>query len=188
MKPKDSPMRVNYSKPAAAALVCLTLALSLAGCHKAPEADNDDGADMAIAEPIEYTPAEKAAIQATFPAPYNTADLSAGEKQFGKCRSCHTIASNQMNLTGPHLYGVFGRKSGTVAGYTFTQAMTAHNVVWDFDTLDAYIASPQTVVKGTKMGYAGIQNETDRHNLIAYLKLETTPGLKSSATHSQSAP
>lgn len=185
---KDALMRACYSKTAVAAWLCLSLGLALLACHKAPVADNDDGADMALSEPIEYTPAEKAAIQATFPAPYNTADLAAGEKQFGKCRSCHTITPGKMNLTGPHLYGVFGRKSGTVAGYTFTEAMTAHNVVWDFDTLDTYINAPQTVVKGTKMGYAGIQNETDRHNLIAYLKLETTPGLKNSATSSQPAP
>jgi cytochrome c len=80
-----------------------------------------------------------------------------------------------MNMVGPLLYGVFGRKSGTEPGYSFSEAMTAHDVTWDFDTLDTYIAAPQTVVKGTKMSYQGIKDETDRHNLLAYLKLETTP-------------
>ena len=153
----------------------LILLLAIGGCHKAPAADNDDGQTMVMAAPAEYTPAEKAAILATFPAPYNTADLEDGAKQFNKCRACHTITSDKMNMTGPHLYGVFGRKSGTEPGYTFTEAMTAHNVVWDFDTLDTYLTSPQSVVKGTKMGFAGITDETQRHNLIAYLKLETTP-------------
>ena len=147
--------------------------LILSGCDS--KADNDDAPDVVMAAPHVYTDAENTAIQATFPAPYNTADLAAGEKQFTKCRACHTIGPDKMNLVGPHLYGVFGRKSGTEPGYTFTEAMTAHNVTWDFDTLDTYLAAPQSVVKGTKMSYQGIQNETDRRNLIAWLKLETTP-------------
>ncbi len=147
--------------------------LVLSACSQ--KADNDDAPDVVMATPHTYTDAEKTAIRATFPAPYNTADLAAGEKQFTKCRACHTIGPDKMNLVGPHLYAVFGRKSGTEPGYSFTEAMTAHNVTWDFDTLDTYIAAPQTVVKGTKMSYQGIKDETDRHNLIAYLKLETTP-------------
>jgi cytochrome c len=147
--------------------------LVLAGCGQ--KADNDDAPDVVMSTPHTYSDAEKAAIQATFPAPYNTADLAAGETQFNKCRSCHTIGADKMNMVGPHLYGVFGRKSGTEPGYSFSEAMTAHDVTWDFDTLDTYIAAPQTVVKGTKMSYQGIKDETDRHNLLAYLKLETTP-------------
>ena len=161
--------------------------VSLAGCNKA--ADNDSGQTMVMAEPAEYTPAEKATIQATFPAPYNTADLAEGEKQFMKCRACHTITPDKMNMTGPHLYGVFGRKSGTEPGYTYTDAMTAHNTVWDFATLNTYLASPQAVVKGTKMSFPGILDDAKRQDLIAYLKLETTPHEAASAdSASASAP
>ena len=158
--------KVKTGACALAALLCL------AGCHKASPSS---GADAAFAEPPEFTPAQKAQILATFPAPYNTADLDAGEKQFNKCRSCHTITADKMNMTGPHLYGVFGRHAATAEGYTYSDAMKAHNVTWDFDTLDVYLKSPQTVVAGTKMGFTGIENDTDRHNLIAYLKAETTP-------------
>ncbi|MGA9657980.1 MAG: cytochrome c family protein [Asticcacaulis sp.] len=159
--------------------VLATAALLLSACNKAPPpervADNDDGETITMAAPHVFTDAEKKTIQASFPAPYDTADLAAGEQQFVKCRACHTITANKMNLTGPHLYGLFGRKSGTEPGYTYSEAMKNHNVVWDFATLDTYIAAPQTVVKGTKMSYQGIKDETDRHNLLAYLKLETTP-------------
>jgi len=165
-----------YVKSGAVAAAALLL---LCACHKADTASATD--DNAFAEPPEFTAAQKAKIVATFPAPYNTADLDAGEKQFNKCRSCHTITAGKMNMTGPHLYGVFGRHAATAEGYTYSDAMKAHNVVWDFDTLDVYLKSPQTVVKGTKMGFMGIQNDTDRHNLIAYLKAETTPGLADSA-------
>ncbi len=162
------------------ALVCV---LVLAGCNRP---GGSDGGDMAMADPIIHTPAEAAAIQAAFPAPYNTADLAAGEKQFGKCRSCHMLAPGAMDMTGPNLYGVFGRKSGTKPGYPFSDAMIAHNTVWDFDTLDTYLTSPQTVVKGTKMGFMGIQDAADRRNLIAYLKLENTP-VQAAASDSASA-
>ncbi len=168
-----------------AILLLSAAGLVLGACS--PKADNDDAPDVVMATPHVYSDAEKIAIQATFPAPYNTADMAAGEKQFNKCRACHTIGADKMNLVGPHLYGLFGRKSGTEPGYTFTEAMTAHNVTWDYDTLDAYIAAPQTVVKGTKMSYQGIKDETDRHNLIAYLKLETTPYVPPSASEASNA-
>jgi cytochrome c len=156
------------------ALLFAVLTISLAACNRSP--GGEDSAEAAgLGAPVEYTAAEKATIQATFPAPYNTADLAAGEKQFNKCRACHTISPNSMNMTGPHLYGVFGRHSASAAGYTYSDAMKAHNVVWDFKTLDEFLKAPQTVVKGTKMGFMGVPKDDDRRNLIAYLKLETTP-------------
>lgn len=158
---------------AASALVVLAASGVLWGCNRSDSAEG--GQDMVMAEPREYSPAEKASIQATFPAPFNTADLEAGEKQFNKCRACHTITPDGMNMTGPHLYGVFGRHSASVSGYTYSDAMMKHNVTWNFNTLDVYLADPQQVVKGTKMGFMGIPNEADRHNLIAYLALETQP-------------
>ena len=76
-------------------------------------------------------------------------------------------------MTGPHLYGVFGRHAATAKSYTYSDAMTKHDVVWDFNTLDVYLKAPQQVVKGTKMGFMGIESDTQRRNLIAYLALET---------------
>ena len=179
------------SKAKHALLALSAPALLLGACHRtAPAADTGDGADMTIADPVEYSDAQKAAILATFPAPYNAADLAEGEKEFNKCRVCHTITPDKMNMTGPHLYGVFGRKSGSTPGYPFTEAMTKHDVVWGFDTLDAYLTSPQTVVKGTKMGFQGIQDADKRRNLIAYLALESQPHpeVSNAATGSPSAP
>ena len=118
---------------------------------------------MVMAEPKDYTPAERTAIQATFPAPFNTADLAAGEKQFNKCRACHTITPDGMNMSGPHLFGVFGRKAATAAGYPYSDAMRKYAVVWDYETLDIFLKAPQATVKGTKMGFAGIQDADKRH-------------------------
>lgn len=159
--------------------------LALAACGR--KADNDDGAVVELAQLPDYTPEEKAALLAAMPAPFNTADLTDGAKQFAKCASCHTITADKMNLTGPHLYGVFGRKSGSEPGYPFSKAMTAHNVIWDFDTLDTFVAAPQATVKGTKMGFQGIPDAEHRRNLIAYLKIETTPRPEPSSATSESA-
>jgi cytochrome c len=159
--------------------------LALNACER--KADNDDGAVIELAQPVEYTAEEKAALLAAMPAPFNAADLADGEKQFAKCRSCHTITADKMNLTGPHLYGLFGRKSGTEPGYTFSKAMTDHNVVWDFTTLDTFVAAPQATVKGTKMGFAGIADAEHRRNLIAYLKVEGTPRAEPAPAASKSA-
>ncbi|ESQ89279.1 hypothetical protein ABAC460_13375 [Asticcacaulis sp. AC460] len=147
--------------------------LALSACGR--KADNDNGAVVELAQTVDYTPAEKAALLAAMPAPFNAADLADGEKQFAKCRSCHTITADKSNLTGPHLYGVFGRKSGTEPGYLFTEAMTGHDTVWDFATLDTFISAPQATVKGTKMSFQGIADAEHRRNLIAYLKVQTTP-------------
>ncbi len=156
---------------AVSALVLLASVAGLSGCNQ--NTGVEDGPDIVMADPKVYTPAEKAAIQATFPAPFNAADLEDGEKQFGKCRACHTITPDGMNMTGPHLYGVFGRHAATAKGYTYSDAMSKHDVVWDFNTLDVYLKAPQQVVKGTKMGFMGIESDTQRRNLIAYLALET---------------
>lgn len=119
--------------------------------------------------------AETAALLATLPAPYNAADLKAGEKAWNKCRSCHTLIDGGIDMVGPNLHGVFGRRSGTKPGYQYSDAMKAHDAVWDYATLDDYLGHPQQTVKGTKMGFLGLKDETERRNLIAYLKVETTP-------------
>ena len=155
----------------AVSAIVLSIVAGLYGCNR--NSGVQDGPDMVMAEPKAYTPAEIAAIQATFPAPFDAADMTAGEKQFNKCRACHTITPDGMNMTGPHLYGVFGRHSATASGYTYSDAMMKHNVTWDFKTLDVYLKAPQEVVRGTKMGFMGIPNDADRRNLIAYLALET---------------
>lgn len=96
-----------------------------------------------------------------------------GKKIFLQCATCHTITKGGKDMTGPNLHGVFGRKAGTKAGYTYSPAMKAYGVVWSEQTLDVYLAAPQKVVKGTKMGFVGLPKPEQRKALIAYLKTET---------------
>jgi cytochrome c len=113
------------------------------------------------------------ALLASYPAPYNTADIENGERKFGMCRSCHSIAPGGPNMTGPNLHGVFGRKAAQAPGYNYSEALKTHDIVWDAAHLDQWLANPRTYLPGTKMSFAGLSDAKDRTDLIAYLMLET---------------
>lgn len=95
------------------------------------------------------------------------ADVAAGEKVFGKCKSCHSIEGK--NMTGPHLNGVEGRARGSVEGFVYSAAMASNHAPWTPEEMYAFIKMPKTYVPGTKMGFAGLASPQDRANVIAYL-------------------
>lgn len=68
------------------------------------------------------------------------------------------------------MWGVFGQRSAIVRNFAYSKAMNDYNVIWDEATLDIFLASPMTVVEGTKMTYSGLESTEDRENVIAYLK------------------
>ncbi|MER9326715.1 cytochrome c family protein [Mesorhizobium sp. M0488] len=99
-------------------------------------------------------------------------DAAAGEKVFTKCKVCH-IADQDKNKIGPSLNGVVGRTAGTHPGFSYSQAMVAagkSGVKWDEATLATYLHDPKAMVKGTKMAFAGLKQDEDVANVIAYLK------------------
>ncbi|MDP3174411.1 MAG: cytochrome c family protein [Phenylobacterium sp.] len=157
------------SRSSALAAICLSSGLLVSACGPS------GGASKTAVEAMS-SPAEKQAALASLPAPYNTGDLENGERQFGVCRSCHTIAPGGRNMTGPNLYGVFGRKAGSVDGFAYSDAVKAAGFVWDGAHLDQWLTNPRTFLPGTKMSFAGIKAEKDRVDLIAYLKVETGAG------------
>ena len=99
-------------------------------------------------------------------------DPALGKKVFVKCQACHSLEAGK-NKVGPSLHGVIGRASGTEADFNYSDAMKNAHLTWDPETLDKYLTKPRDVVPGTKMSFAGLRNETDRKDLIAYLKVET---------------
>lgn len=97
-------------------------------------------------------------------------DAAKGEKVYKKCKSCHLV-DKEKHKTGPHLVNLFGREAGSVDGYKkYSKAMKASGIVWNEETLDAYLAAPKKYVKGTRMAFAGLKKEDDRANVITYLK------------------
>lgn len=119
------------------------------------------------------TAEQKTALLATLPAPYDNADLANGQRVFARCRACHTITEGGPNMTGPNLYGVFGRAAGAAEGYNYSTAVKQAGFVWDADHLNNWLENPRTFLKGTKMSFAGIPDATDRRDVIAFLKVET---------------
>ncbi|MCV2863441.1 c-type cytochrome [Albidovulum sediminicola] len=99
---------------------------------------------------------------------FAAADAGAGEKVFGKCKACHKTDGS--NGTGPHLDGVVDRAVGSVAGFSYSDAMGSHGGTWAPAELDAFLANPKGAVPGTKMSFAGLPKAEDRVNLIAYLQ------------------
>ena len=95
-------------------------------------------------------------------------DAAAGQEVFARCAPCHSTAPGEKKV-GPSLAGVFGRKSGSEPGYSYSAALKAANITWDEHTLDQFLANPAADVHGTKM-FISIPMATNCENLIAYLK------------------
>jgi cytochrome c len=96
-------------------------------------------------------------------------DLEAGERSFKKCLPCHSIGEDAKNKVGPELNGLDGRKSGSAAGYSYSDANKNSGLTWDEATFKDYIKDPRAKIPGTKMIFPGIKNEKEVNDLWAYL-------------------
>ena len=98
------------------------------------------------------------------------ADPAAGEKIFkAQCGICHTVVAGQ-NRIGPTLFGVVGRPAGSVPGFNYTADHKKLGVTWDAATLDKYLVNPRAMVPDTSMVYAGLKDDAERADLVAYLE------------------
>lgn len=145
------------------------LALGVSAC-------GDDSA-KAPAAPARapLTPEQVTAAISALPAPYNQADYDNGRRVFARCRACHTVTEGGPNMTGPNLWGLFGRPAGRHEGYTYSKALKAADFAWDGDRLDHWLANPRTFLPGNKMNFPGVPDDQDRRDVIAWLKVETSP-------------
>src|SRR5581483_7005648 len=96
-------------------------------------------------------------------------DADAGKTSFNKCLACHAIGENAKNKVGPVLNGLDGRKSGTVEGYSYSEANKNSGINWNKETFLEYIRDPKAKIPGTKMAFAGIKNENEANALWAYI-------------------
>jgi cytochrome c len=108
-------------------------------------------------------------------------DAGAGEKVFVQCRACHQVGETAKNGVGPVLNGLFGRKSGTIEGYNYTEANKNSGITWDETVFSEYIKDPRARIPGTKMIYAGLKDEQRTKDLIAFLKQYDAKGKKAEA-------
>ncbi len=108
-----------------------------------------------------------ASTEPTFEELYAAADLASGEKVFKKCKACHKL-DDGANATGPFLYGVVDRGIASV-DFGFSDVLKSIGGNWTPAQLDAFLKRPKDFAPGTKMSFAGLKNESDRANVIAYL-------------------
>ena len=90
-----------------------------------------------------------------------------------RCGLCHS-AEPGLNMAGPSLAGVVGRKVATVPGALYTPAMKGHGGVWTLATLDQYLANPQAVVPGTSMSFS-LPDVAERKAILAFLESTSPP-------------
>jgi len=106
------------------------------------------------------------------PATAQTGDAAKGKSVFARCALCHDVKPGPKKI-GPSLSGLFGRTSGTTAGFAYSPAMQKAKIRWDAKSLDAFLTKPSGFVPGNRMAFAGLPNAADRANLIAYLASAT---------------
>jgi cytochrome c len=104
-------------------------------------------------------------------------DAAEGKNVFKKCMACHA-ADKEQNKVGPHLVGIVGRAAASVEGFAYseaTKAKGAEGLIWDEANIAAYMKDPKGFIPKNKMAFAGLKEDADIANLIAYLKADPKP-------------
>ncbi len=140
-------------------------------------AAGEEGGEAAAEAPAEVSLAELLAA----------ADAEKGAKLFGKCKACHKLEDGK-NATGPHLYGVYGRDIASVAGFSYSEALSGIEGSWTAEALFAWLESPKAFAPGNKMSFKGLPKPADRANMIAYLATIGGDGLDLSGMEGAAAP
>jgi len=92
-----------------------------------------------------------------------------GAGTFKICQACHNGEKGAGNKVGPALWGVVGRKTGSVDGFGYSEAMKGKGGEWTYDRLAAFLNNPKGYVPGTKMVYNGVKDPAQLADLLAYL-------------------
>ena len=96
-------------------------------------------------------------------------DQSRGADVFdSQCAECHSVKPGK-NKKGPSLFGVVGRKAGSIADFSYSEAMKNSGITWTTDKLDDYISHPKKTVPGDKMKFDGLEDAKERADLIQFL-------------------
>lgn len=169
---------VNMSVGALLATVFVMMSVSIAseGIFHSPAPEKEGFAIAAAEEPAGGGAAGAESAPAAVPVGQllASADAAAGAAVFKKCQSCHSIEKGGPNKVGPDLWGLVNRPVATHEGFSYSAGMKDFSKggqeTWTFDHLNHFLSGPKAYVKGTAMGFAGIKNDKERANLLAYIR------------------
>jgi cytochrome c len=152
---------------------CLVLLVTsfVAKAKFAPEMPAKPGFVIAVKETTagakEAAPAQSEPIEKLL----QTASVEKGQAAAKVCQTCHTLEKGGPNRIGPNLWGIVGDKRGEGRnGFNFSAAMKAKGGTWTYDDLNKFLTNPKAFIPGTAMGFAGIQKDSQRADVIAYLR------------------
>ncbi len=103
-----------------------------------------------------------------------TADPTKGQVIFVKnCVQCHHIEVRKGTKLGPNLWGVVGRQKASMQNFSYSETLKNWGASWSYEDLNAFLWGPKITAPGVRMKFAGIEDEAERANLIAYLRIQS---------------
>lgn len=150
----------------------ITLALNIgAGAIFAPEKPAKPGFEIAVQQQGEAgVPAPAKEPEKPIETLLASASPEKGQATAKQCQACHTLEKGGPNRVGPNLWGIVDRARASEAGFNYSSAMKAKGGKWTYDELNKFLTSPRNYIPGTAMGFAGLSRDTQRADVIAYLR------------------
>lgn len=103
-------------------------------------------------------------------------DAKRGARVYGSCVACHSLEPG-VNLSGPSLAGLWDKPAGKNAGFVrYSKGLKSADFAWNTQTLFAWVANPQVVVPGTYMTFRGLEEDQERADIVAFLKIAMALG------------
>lgn len=140
-----------------------------------PEGEEEATATPEVTPAAEAEVVEAAAAEPEAPAGPDPELVAAGEGLWRQCASCHQIGEGATNRTGPMLNNTYGAPVGSHEGFRYSPAFAEANaagMVWDDETLTAYLLDPRGFIPGNRMAFRGLRSEEDAAAMIAYIRAE----------------